>query len=1303
MRLSLGIVSLAFCLHAGDTFVPVVTNEAVDGAAQRVGLKVRNLETRPVQLDFRLLRAGEGEPLTAQRMLDPLATLSLTDALNDLFPGADATGSLKISADGMTLASAARLFQKESRTYGVALAAVSGDSLTVAGAVADAPWLPASGKWDSSLWLMLEGDSAGTLVVYDALGTELARRDFDGVSKTLRFAPADLVTSPPEVVRVQIRMNKGQSTSFVETVLKSTGDRSGYPAVEVAQLPRDVAFQPALRSATVQGYALTSIVMFNPWASQQTVSLSFAGVARTVALRPFEVKEIVDVVSTLFGRTDTASVLFSSAGWPVFLLGRSDMRPEPAGETMASEMSLAADPDAMPAVGETAYLLPPEVPDAGLAFIASTREDASRGVLQRDDKAGLPEGTPGSYDLPDFSFWQTLLNIVAPGANGSTPVVTLKPETGAVRAAVQSYLPVSGDSLWVEAQTAGPAPDCLQPVVNKLSASAYTLAQPGQVAVTWDIAKAETLELLPAGTVLPEKGTLNVDIEASTEFTFRASNACGTTEAPLFISVGAPQATGAAAGFPGETKEHGSPGELLTVTFDNLAEPELIESVTVTTAQGVAVPVTIRGRGERGEVFALVPYITVGSQPQQVTGEVQIRAVLADGGTSNAVPFTIDPLSQDGDAVTETRTMFDSIASWMSEMATEMRAQGLEGVDDLVTNAAREEGELRQMLASIETTGKAVISWNGLPLDNPKAIGVEVTQADLAALMAYNRSAGAAWRALLGADVSEDAPAAARRLSAMPRNAGGTCLAQKVQLLEPCLKNDYRRKFEAAVAEHLNDFLFDIDKDLPPAKDELEKYLKDKLAKRTIGALAKRLYKWLDYLTVACQVAPIQLDSFEVQTQGRLISKAPPRNRPLQTKEVLYSKYDNMFTVVRVIAVLVPEIPDGDVKSRARSAELALLRAALKAKGVDEKTADFVANWYDQTFESDPFMDELVRLAQKYRTTTRNPQQVGACDLEHVYPKRNGPGVLGNPDVGYRQGHSILKLYTGRQSGEDDYFYTGKLIRRRESLCIIPKPGHFLFNDKGAVVEARRLKNDPCAFHDEVRVRGRAVGLGQRDAVLTLITRPRIYSDRVFVGPGEARAVVSLAAVGAPSAPNMIATPPINTTNVNLELDRDAPFVRKDGGGPATARVEARQTGDLTWTVKLNSAGKQEPETLRNGERRFYLWSAYSMIEVFVTYPAPPREIARRVVLTGKTQTDDMCQMFIRLGDGTQNKSVSGLEGSLSLDLDSTGPINIVNVRINVYYPNRGFQGPFVSNSGSCSGEAEIKIIEEEDTGPPPA
>src|SRR6185369_11668047 len=56
MRFCLIILPFALCLHAGDTFVPAVTNEAVGGAAQRVGLKIRNLETRPVQLRFTVLR-----------------------------------------------------------------------------------------------------------------------------------------------------------------------------------------------------------------------------------------------------------------------------------------------------------------------------------------------------------------------------------------------------------------------------------------------------------------------------------------------------------------------------------------------------------------------------------------------------------------------------------------------------------------------------------------------------------------------------------------------------------------------------------------------------------------------------------------------------------------------------------------------------------------------------------------------------------------------------------------------------------------------------------------------------------------------------------------------------------------------------------------------------------------------------------------------------------------------------------------------------------------------------------------------
>ncbi|MGC4049800.1 MAG: hypothetical protein QM757_09840 [Paludibaculum sp.] len=419
----------------------------------------------------------------------------------------------------------------------------------------------------------------------------------------------------------------------------------------------------------------------------------------------------------------------------------------------------------------------------------------------------------------------------------------------------------------------------------------------------------------------------------------------------------------------------------------------------------------------------------------------------------------------------------------------------------------------------------------------------------------------------------------------------------------------------------------------------------------------------------------------------------------MRDKEVLYSRYDNLFTVVRVIAVLVPDVPIDKVRSKARSLELDAFRKGLQKLGVKKETADVLASIYDKTLDSDPVLDEIVKMAQQYQNKTKDEQQVGACDLVTVYPKKNGSGQAGNPDQGYKPGVSVLKLYTGRVQGEDDYFFIGKRINRSDLLCIVPMADHFLFNEDSLLVEKQRITNNPCAFNERIVVTRRAESSPGGSPRL----QP-VYSDRAYVGPGEALALVANAAVGAPSTPGEISTPPISTVNVNTQLDQDSPYVRQAGGGISMARIEAKQTDDLTWTLDLKVAGHQEPIQDPDGFRHYDLWTAYSMLDVYVFFPTPPRDQPRQVKLTAKATSDDICQMPIILATDQEIKSSAPTTfvSANSLDLAGSGAINQVRARMHLYVPNRAFSGPFEPRDASCQGSVKIEVVEPPDE-PPPA
>ena len=239
--------------------------------------------------------------------------------------------------------------------------------------------------------------------------------------------------------------------------------------------------------------------------------------------------------------------------------------------------------------------------------------------------------------------------------------------------------------------------------------------------------------------------------------------------------------------------------------------------------------------------------------------------------------------------------------------------------------------------------------------------------------------------------------------------------------------------------------------------------------------MVKRMLTLLQLVNIACIVDPLELTRFEVATQGQLVRHAPPERRSLQPKEILYAKYETNFTIVKVYAVLVPNIPTEKLRDEIRKKELAAIKAGLKKAGYSDLDVMVISKVYEELLQKDPIQDWIVKAAQGHNEKERKPQ-VGRCDLTHVYPARNGPGRVGNPDIGYQSGRSVLKLYSGRQSGEDDYFFLGKRPRRSEKLCIIPDPDKFLFHEN-----ARSISGSPSAGRRastwrvaQVRLRGRS-------------------------------------------------------------------------------------------------------------------------------------------------------------------------------------------------------------------------------------
>ncbi|MBK9165884.1 MAG: hypothetical protein IPM24_00285 [Bryobacterales bacterium] len=604
-------------------------------------------------------------------------------------------------------------------------------------------------------------------------------------------------------------------------------------------------------------------------------------------------------------------------------------------------------------------------------------------------------------------------------------------------------------------------------------------------------------------------------------------------------------------------------------------------------------------------------------------------------------------------------------------------------------------------MTAVGSTGRGTIALDTLPDSDPEAIRAVVTRADLGVLLAYNHNAGLAWKAILGAEEEQQ--------KAAPRsNFAGTCLDAKLNgLIRICKANRAREKISNALADGVADFLTDIHKDAPKAGKALRDHVIKKFIAKSTIALAKRLGALLQAVNIACVVDPIELKDFKVETVGRVIRHLPPERRNLLPKEVLYSRSYDLFTPVRVNAVLVPNIPTEELRKKLRAQELALLKKGLKAGGVDDATAAVIAKVYEELLQKDPLIEIIAKLAESHNERVREIQ-VGNCDLLHVYPKKNGPGRDGNPNQGYRRGRSVLWIYAKRPQGEDDYFFVGRIPRGSDSLCIVPRPDNFIFHTEGEARELTRTTRDPCAFSAPVSVKPR---VGARrfaetgPAALPGLPQARSYAQRVFVGPPDATVTVTNAAADAQISHGV----PPNTQQVfrNETLhDRDGPYILQGGGGHSNARVAVTRVSETSWQIEMEAQGYQEPDFDPPPFRIFRFWPATAYVNIGLGF-AQPRENSYRLSLRGEAKSlgADWCQMFVRLGSSSENVSqgsptnISQPNPPITLSKDDPRPTGPGSLFIRIYAHGIGHNGPFAPSTTTCraSGLIQIEAAEDED------
>ncbi|MBK9165883.1 MAG: hypothetical protein IPM24_00280 [Bryobacterales bacterium] len=637
----------AFLVPVGAALGETVWIPAAVGAPQEdVRLVVRNLEEHAAEVGVSLYGQPESDALPAAELhLGAGETITVDRALRELLHLEEAAGALRLDGEGRFLVTAERVLEHADGQRGMTLPALRSEMLGRKSEILDLPYLVQREGVKTTIWIsLLESPAKADLYLFDAAGEQLLQRRFEAEG-VLRLSLSDLLEKAPEICRAQLRIREGLAAVFAEMTVTGSEDRFGYAGRNLDAATRDQTFLPALRTSGEEGFLSTKVALFNPYATQIVVTLRLDTRRSSVTLSPFQILEIPDVLGARFGEESAAAPIRAVGSSAFFAVGINERRTAPEEPLSMAEARLFEE-TADTAEAENRLLLPPPRTEVGRGFLVIASEaDEAVARFEVEDPYGFPAGPEQWLSVEPNSMKMARLDEVVPGATNPKSPLALQLFAGRVRAGLLDLLPGSNDLVWRDAEIppAEPSLDCEPPVIHAFTASAYTLDEPGPVTLNWETSHAEEIYLDPEAEEIEANGSMTLDLEGSRGFLLRAENACGQSEAQFQVSIGLPALSGVAAGAPGEAREHGQPGELLALQFDNVAEPDLIEEVHVVTADGWSFPLRVLERGTGGEWYALVPMITERDDNRQVTGPVQLVPVFANGERGEPRAFRIDP------------------------------------------------------------------------------------------------------------------------------------------------------------------------------------------------------------------------------------------------------------------------------------------------------------------------------------------------------------------------------------------------------------------------------------------------------------------------------------------------------------------------------------------------------------------------------------------------------------------------------------------------------------------------------------
>ncbi|MCK6684335.1 MAG: hypothetical protein L6R30_18185 [Thermoanaerobaculia bacterium] len=974
-------------------------------------VKILNRDAVSALAVFELIPSGGEAPPPVSRPIAAGETFVSTNVLKSLwdFTG---IGTLKITIE-QSIAITARTYNDADPrgTFGTALTPLRHDDLLRPGETGHAPWISESPdssrafRTNAAVFLALP-ESAVDVVLFDAGGKEAGRTTVTGGPLLFQTSVSAIVPGGLPVGRAEFRVTAGKAAAYAAVVDNVTGDGIAVPAFPIPQAETSVTINGVARAPGKEGtFFRTDVRIFNPDskpAQLQVTPLSAPALAApvNVALNAGEVREIEDVLGALFSAPEgtTGSLLFTSAA-PMSVMARTsnvsrDGTPGTYGAFQAGH-------------AETAFLTPQS--KGVLPGLSNTREvpgyrsnigilAGKSGVTLRltlKSRTGQTLGTNDSVSLPSHGWTQPGLDALFPGLQvPDDSVLEIVPAEGTADLYASIIDNATGDPV------IGVADDfrgstCALPEIYSLVATPLALEFEGETTVSWVTFDSDTVTLDGASPSLPVSGETPVRVSATRTLTLTAVSACGSSSKSLTVAVGKPSVTSS-------PSLSGSPGQLVTIQVSNQPAPSDITSLLLTFPDGATYRTDAYPTGGASVQF-VVPLLFDGSSPQGYRlGSCEL-SLDPEGITSNAVSFTITPLSFAGDPVGEFRKLIDdSLNPLESALLKAQQVPELQnGFTEFLDTFRAYTALLRKAAEDLSAAPTTTLPVD-LPSDEvPAPETVTLTREDLGNFVAV-------WRNIL---------ASAARVR--PRRGGdqqltGSCIAVSLPSMEACLLLQAVAPDDWALS-----LITQLARILQVKDDQIVEFLNHSLA-----TLLNGYVKALTTAKAFCPALPVWLRNFIAN---------PDRIPPGKTQKMVIEAYfESMVTsdalgdfisdqfTKRLLKKFASELP-----AKTRDKWIAAARKVARQQTAAIRQA--IRNW----------------LAKNGGIKSSSEKKaVGDCDLK---APRNDMRI-------YRK---EIADFDGDSQGTDDgnhYYIKGQIDEKSKlpasgavSLHLQPKERHFLF------------------------------------------------------------------------------------------------------------------------------------------------------------------------------------------------------------------------------------------------------------------